>query len=128
MVYKHCRWIRAILNAFEVWIYLWFINTFLLFHSSLFNIITIYIVNKSTNTIFIYQCIDNLPSNGILLIIISGPFVSCSLMNFNFFLSQTVQFVETIVLLFFAFTTLGLLLSVFFLHFNQHNSIILYIA
>ena len=44
---------------------------------------------------------------------------SCSLVNFNFLLLQTIHFNKSIIITFLVFTNFGFLLSVFFLCFKQ---------
>ena len=47
---------------------------------------------------------------------------SYCLINFDFLQSHTAHFDKSIILLLFVFTIFGVLLSVSFLHFNQHDS------
>ena len=57
--------------------------------------------------------------------LLNNPIASYSLINFNFSLSHTAHFDKGIILPFFALTTFGFLLSVFFLRFKQYDNIVL---
>ena len=60
--------------------------------------------------ILTYNYVNNGPSIRILLIVISSPFVSYSLINLYFLLSQTEYFDKSIILPFLVFTAFGFLL------------------
>ena len=57
--------------------------------------------------------------------VLNNQLVSFSLISFDFLLSHTSHFDKSNILLFFVFTNVGLLLSVFFLHFQQYDNIVL---
>ena len=59
--------------------------------------------------------------------LLNNPFTSCSLINFDFLAPHTAHFDYIIVLPLLVFETTGLVLSVFFLHFRQQDSIVLYL-
>ena len=64
-------------------------------------------VNSQITKNFNCNYINKLPGNGILPIILSSPFTSCSLINLDFLLPQTAQVHETIILLIFVLQLLG---------------------
>ena len=55
--------------------------------------------------------------------LLNNPFTCCSLMNFDFLLLHIAHFDKIIVLSLLVFETFGSMLSVFFLHFKQYDSI-----
>ena len=57
--------------------------------------------------------------------LLNNPLASCFLINFDFLVSHTTYFDESIFPPFFVFTTFGFLLSVIFLHFKQYDEIVL---
>lgn len=71
------------------------------------------------------------PNNGILLIKVlilnwlDNPLASCSLINLDFFVLHAAHFKESIAFVFLVFDTSVSLLSVFFLRFEQNDSIVL---
>ena len=74
-------------------------------------------VSPANKNIFIISFI--LPSIGILPTIISSPFASCSLINFDFLLIHSSHSDKSIILPFLVLKTSGVLLSDFPLHFKQ---------
>ena len=68
---------------------------------------------------YFFAHINNGPSNGISLTILSNPFACYPSANFGFLLPQTAQFDLIIIFPFLVFKAFGILLSAFFLHFKQ---------
>ena len=75
-----------------------------------------------------------LPNTRIILLrdvfipkLLNNPLGSRSLINLDFLLFRTACFNESIILVFFVFTTFRFLVSDFFLHFKQYDNVVLYI-